>query len=190
MLRKKSSYIDHQNILRTIGFSDYRVFGLLGRHQMDDPSINEDSAVFMSVCFLTCQYFHTAFTGKKSIFLLFCINSVGMLLTELCLYWSNLISIECGLLWSSHMDFKLFAVMQFPWGGICSVISPTHKKAWKTRRYIALISTFTEFDLQVNCSEPTKDLKIEGVIRIRIRILYYTNHGAHSWAVESIQNHT
>jgi len=61
------------------------------------------------------------------------------------------------------MDFKLFAVMQFPWGGICSLISPTHKKAWKTRRYVALISTFTKFDLQVNCSEPTKDLKIEGV---------------------------
>jgi hypothetical protein len=40
MLRKKSSYIDHQNILWTIGFSDYRTigpdywaFGLLGRHR-------------------------------------------------------------------------------------------------------------------------------------------------------------
>ena len=38
--------------------------------EIDDPSINENSAVLMFVCFLTCQYFHTAFTGQNSIFLL------------------------------------------------------------------------------------------------------------------------
>jgi hypothetical protein len=48
----------------------------------------------------------------------------------------------------------LFAVMQFSWGGKRPVISPTRKKAWKASRYIALISTFTKFDLHVYCSEP------------------------------------
>jgi hypothetical protein len=57
----------------------------------------------------------------------------------------------------------LFAVMQFSWGGKRPVISPTRKKAWKASRYIALISTFTKFDLHVYCSEP-KDLNIESVI--------------------------